>query len=517
MTQGDDRERSPRRDSFGLADFHSAADDTLGQLCDYVRQSAAGQGPVINCPPMADIYERLELRRWLAQGGMKGEAFSDFLREYLLLSTRLHHPSYLAHQVATPDGPAALADLIHGVINNPMAVYEMGPAASTIEHAVLNWMIEKVGWVTEPVPGARTGHSHAGGTLTHGGSLANYTGLLAARNAAAPEAWRSGVPGDLVLLAPETCHYSVARAASMLGLGADAVWPLAVDGRGVLVAEQLPAMFDRVKAEKKRCMAVVANACATATGLYDPIAQVAHHCRQRGVWLHVDGAHGASALLSPRERTRLRGIEQADSMVWDAHKMLRTSALCAAILVRDARHLHGAFQQEASYLFYDEDNPGIDFIERTVECTKAGLGLKLFLNVAWRGEAELGAYVEGRYAAARRFHHIINARPGFHSPFEPESNIVVFRYGESDELQNAVRHRLVRQGSFYLSSAVVSGRRHLRMAVMSPDTSDATIEALLDAIVETASEADEGAPRKKPKTSRYLLDSRLKNTQLSSS
>jgi L-2,4-diaminobutyrate decarboxylase len=314
---------------------------------------------------------------------------------------------------------------------------------------------------------------------------------LAARAAAAPEAWKRGTPDDVIILAPETCHYSVTRSAAILGWGIDAVWSLAVDERGVLIPDSVTDGLQRARAAGKRCMAVVANACATATGLYDPIAEVADRCQDAGVWFHVDGAHGASALLSPRERVRLRGIDRADSVVWDAHKMLRTSALCAAVLVRDAARLPGAFQQEASYLLNEDDEVhGVDTMERTMECTKAALGLKLFLNLAWRGEADLGAYVESRYEAARRFCQLVRARPGFVCPFEPQSNILLLRYGDSDEMQAAIRERLVRERSFYLSSAVVGGKRYLRLAVMAPSTTDTTIAALLDAIVAIADDPE---------------------------
>jgi L-2,4-diaminobutyrate decarboxylase len=229
----------------------------------------------------------------------------------------------------------------------------------------------------------------------------------------------------------------------------------------------------------------VADACATGTGLYDDLQAIAAFCREHDLWLHVDGAHGASALLSPRHRHLLDGIEQADSVVWDAHKMLRTSALCASVLVRRARDLPGAFQQEASYLFYEVD-ASPDIIDRAIECTKAPLGVKLFLNLAWRGEAGLGDYVADTYDRAQRFHDIIAARPGFECPYRPESNILCFRHGADSRLQLEIRERLIDSGEFHLSSVELGGHRYLRIVVMSPSTDDAAVERLLDAIERVA-------------------------------
>jgi L-2,4-diaminobutyrate decarboxylase len=459
---------------WDMTEFEQAAGITIGRLADHVARSERGEGPVVARRPLAEITADLDLRRLIREGGLDADGYAGFLDGYLARTTRLHHPGALAHQVAVPDVPAALADLIHGATNNPMAIYEMGPAGAAIEVAVIDWMLELVGW--DPAQGA--------GVLTHGGSLANLTALLGARARAAPGAWTEGVDGDLAILAPPSAHYSVARAVAILGLGEAALFALEVDGLDRVRTDRLDDALARVRAAGRRPVALVAAACATGTGLYDDLEAIGQFCRARGIWLHVDGAHGASALLSPEHRGRLAGIEHADSVVWDAHKMLRTSGLCAAVLFRRADDLTGAFHQQASYLFYDgvDDPAGIDLLLGTVECTKTTLGLKLFLNLAFRGERGLGAYVAAQYEKTRRFHALIAARPGFECPYEPESNILCFRYGRDGAAQVAIRERLIDAGSFHLSSAEVGGERYLRLSVMSPATDEATIEALLDAI-----------------------------------
>ena len=459
-------------------EFERGAQTTLARLSEYAESSRRGEGPAVSRPPLADIERALDLRRRLREGGMDADQFGDFLESYLEFTTRLHHPGSLAHQVAAPDVPSVLADFVHGAINNPMAIEEMGAGALAIEKAIVEWMVEKVGW--DPAKG--------GGVLTHGGSLANLTAMLAARAWAAPDAWTAGAPGDLAVLAPAAAHYSVARSVGIAGLGADALVAVDADELERIRPERLPEAFERARAAGRRPIAVVASACATGTGLHDDLEAIGAFCREHGLWFHVDGAHGASALLSPRYRSLLDGIEQADSVIWDAHKMLRTSSLCAAVLVREDRDLPAAFQQKASYLFYEEtDDP--DILDRAIECTKAPLGVKLFMNLAWRGEAGLGDYVAERYDLARRFHDVIAARPGFECPYVPESNILCFRYGSDSDLQLAIRERLIESGEFHLSSVELGGRRHLRIVVMNPATDEATIERLLDAIERVAASA----------------------------
>jgi L-2,4-diaminobutyrate decarboxylase len=252
-----------------------------------------------------------------------------------------------------------------------------------------------------------------------------------------------------------------------------------------------------VRADGLRPMALTAAACATSTGLHDDLERVGRFCRERGIWFHVDAAHGASALLSPRHRGLLRGIEHADSVIWDAHKMLRTSSLCAAVLLRDGRRLEAAFQQEAVYLLYGgedegEGDLGPDLLGRQLECTKAPLGLKVFLNLAWRGERGLGDYVGAQYDKAGRFFELIEGREGFECLFRPESNILCFRYGRDGAEQVSLRERLLADGRFHLSSTEVDGERWLRMVVMAPATDEATIEALLDSIERLGASAQRG-------------------------
>jgi L-2,4-diaminobutyrate decarboxylase len=449
---------------WNIEEFTEAAGITVDELAAYVDESQRGAVPVIRRRPPRELADRLALRDLIEKGGMTPRTYREFLRVFLAEGTRLHHPAYLAHQTASPDFPAALADFVHGATNNPMAIYEMGAAAATVEFEVLRWMLAKVGFPA------------GGGVLTHGGSLANLTALLAARARAVPDAWEEGVPRDLVVLAPRSAHYSIERAVSILGLGRRSVVPLETDALGRVDVSRLPDVSGR------RVMALVASACATGTGLHDDLRAIGQWCRERDVWFHVDGAHGASALLSDRHAHLLDGVELADSVIWDAHKMLRTSSLAAAVLVRRESDLDAAFKQEASYLFYGDR--GFDLIGRTVECTKAELGLKIFLNLAWRGEAGLGDYVERQYATAHRFWELARRRPGFELPYEPESNIVCFRYGEAD--QAAIRERLIGDGSFYLTSAELNGVRHLRVTVMAPATGDRVLEALLDEIATVA-------------------------------
>jgi len=476
--------KKPHLDRLGV--------QVLELLRRHVETSRRAGEAVVQTPPLAELEAALELPRGQAPGPQGDGQVLEFLRRYLFHSTHMHHPGFMAHQVAVPDEASALADLVQGVSNNGMAIYEMGPAAVAVEMAVLDWMLALAGWprLRRPEDGDDPG-PFAGGVLTHGGSLANLTALLAARAHAAPGTWEDGVQGDLCMLVPPEAHYCIGRAAGIMGMGTRALIPVAVDGRQVILPDRLPAAADAARAAGRSIMALVASACSTGPGLYDPLEEIGAFCREEGIWFHVDGAHGAAALLSPDLRSRLRGIEKADSLVWDAHKMLRTSALCAAVMVRHGDRLEAAFRQEASYILHDSNRPGVDLITRTVECTKAPLGMKLYLNLLLSGEAALRSYVERQYAITSRFHEIISARPGFSCPFPPQANILCFRAPGDDEEQLSLRRRLLAQGDYYLSSTEIAGRRYLRLAIMGPETGETQLEGLLEAIEALSAGGDE--------------------------
>lgn len=466
--------QAPMSGGLNSESFLRAIRTTAARLAEHNDAASKGQGPVVQLASTEAISAELRLEHWLTNG-MTEDDLDMFLAAYLGRAARLHHPGSVAHQVAVPDVPSAVAELVHGTTNNPMAIFEMGPAAATIELYVVDWMLEKIGWATGP-------DQPSAGVLTHGGSLANLTALLAARGTMAPDAWHHGVDDGLVVLAPPSCHYSITRAVGIMGLGADAVHPLPVDDREVVDPAGAARALDSLAASGLRPVALVANAPSTATGLHDPLRELGRICAERQVWFHVDAAHGAGVLTSETLRGLLDGIDLADSVTWDAHKTLRTAGLAAAVLLRDGRGFNAAFQHDASYLFYEDQTEGIDLIHRTVECTKAELGLKTYLNLAWRGEAALSRYIGDRYAGATTLFEMVTGRDGFSTPFPPQSNIVCFRYGTDNDVQIAIRRALLTKGDFHLSSAEVKGQRYLRATLMSPHTDQGTFIALLDAV-----------------------------------
>jgi len=462
----------------------------LEKLAAYLSESQAGTSKVLIQRTPEKISETLELENFIRKGALNMDTVEDLLTRYLDNTQHLHHPQFIGHQAASPHIASSMADFIHGVVNNPMAIYEMGPAAATMEKVVINWMLEKTGWFKgnrlSDIDPTKTG---GGGILTHGGSMANLTAMLAARAKIDPDAWTDGTSKDLVVMGPEVSHYSISRAISIMGMGSNAMIPVKVNNQEVLNPDDLYPVFQRLKDEGKRVMTVIANACATSTGLYDPVAEVGAFCQEYGLWCHVDGAHGAVALLSDREKHLLNGLEFADSLTWDAHKMMQTSALCAAVLVKDHKNLDQTFRQKGSYIFFEKEQIGYDAIANTIECTKSGLGTKLFWALAAEGEDGFKNFIEHQYGVTKEFYELFNEHPYFECSNVPESNILCFRYtefGNDNGFQLAIRNELIKRGNFYTTTAVVNGIRYLRLSVMNRLTSVKHIQKLMKEVAEIA-------------------------------
>jgi L-2,4-diaminobutyrate decarboxylase len=452
--------------------FSSNLEQIVKILTNHLSQSLEGSDKVLVQKEIDEVAEELNFHEVIKNGNAD---IQKLVKVILANSNRLHHPLYMGHQVAVPMAGAAFADLINGATNNSMPVYEMGPAASAIERKVIQWALGKLNW-------DKTG----AGVMTHGGSMANLTCMLAARAHAMPDAWKKGVSPNVVIMVPQSSHYSLSRAAAIMGLGTESVAAIPVDEFFRIRTKELAETYNSLVKDGKKVIAVVANSCATATGMFDDLKTIGQFCREHGLWFHVDGAHGAPALITEKYRHLLDGCEFADSVTWDTHKMMATSSLCGMALFRTKSNMLKTFSQDATYIFNQFDKPGEDISVNTLECTKSMMSLKLFFNLAVVGENGLSKHVETLFDHAKIFSEQISRQPGFSVLCAPDANIICFRYGEDCSLQDKIRQRLVREGDYYITRATIHGKSYLRLSIMNVFTSEAHIDALCDRITELA-------------------------------
>lgn len=397
-------------------------------------------------------------------------------------SNHLWHPRYVGHQNAGPLPASIWTESVTAALNQSIAVFEMSPAGTIVEHRVISWMCELAGFP-----------AGSGGTFTSGGTEATFTAMLAARAAALPDAWMEGVGADPPLLVcGEHAHYAVTRAAAQLGLGMRNVRAIASRDYAMDPAALRSALAEAAR-EGRRVMAVVATAGSTATGSFDDLDAIADACEAYGVWLHVDAAHGGSALWSPAHRHRLRGIERARSAAWDTHKMMLMPSQAGMLLVRDERDLEAAFSQRAPYLFHGpRGTRAWDQGTRSFMCTRRADVFKVWVGLQRYGAEGMAQLYDYFCALARLVYDEILARADFQPLHEPECNILCFRYvgdgglseAELDDLNRRVRERFNASGDGWITATNLDGRRVLRVTMMNPRTTDADVRAILDGLAE---------------------------------
>jgi L-2,4-diaminobutyrate decarboxylase len=395
----------------------------------------------------------------------------SLVREISEASLALSHPRYGAQQVAAPIPAAALVESVVAAMNQSLAVWEMSPIATAVDRDLMAGFKKLFGY-----PRA------AEGSLVPGGAFANLTALLAARDALAPRASKTG-QARIAIIVGAQAHYSIARAAAILGLGRDAVFKVPRDAEFCTDVEQVTHSFASARKSGFRKFILVGSSGSTPTGSFDNLEALGEIARKQGAWFHVDAAHGAGLAFSRRFRGRLRGLSRADCMIFDPHKMMFMPLAAGGVLVRDGARLLSPLQEQAPYLFGSKRH-WPDLGQLTIACSQRFDALKIWL--VWRVYGgELWDHLTTHVCdVARAAFQYCSESEILEPAHEPHSNIFCFHlrgtHGrDSDARHWAIKEGLNESGFGYISSTVLDGRRVLRIVVMNPRTTAADIQDIL--------------------------------------
>ncbi|WP_103068337.1 pyridoxal phosphate-dependent decarboxylase family protein [Aquimarina sediminis] len=459
--------------AYDASHFRELGHQVIDLLADHLEKAHSNSDyPVLSYQNPKD-----ELAYW-EQDFSSESGILDVFKNILEHSIHVHHPRYIGHQVAVPALVSTLAGLMSDMLSNGTGVYEMGMAANAIEKIVTDFVAKKIGYKTK-----------TSGFLTSGGTLANLTALLAARKAKAPSAiWENGHQEKLAVIVSEEAHYCIDRAARILGFGSEGIIKVPVDKEFKINIDLLEEALDNAKSNGLHVIAVIGCACSTATGSYDDLDRLANFAEQHNLWFHVDGAHGGAVVFSERYKHLTKGIDRADSVVIDFHKMLMTPALNTGLIFKKEEDAYQTFAQKAQYLWDSQHtkewyNSG----KRTFECTKLMMSIKVYAILKTHGEKIFERNVDRLYGLTEVFSKMIRKRPNFKLALEPESNIVNFRYinvrgNNLNKVNNEIRQSLVASGKFYIVQTTIGEDKYLRTTIMNPLTKEEDLMALLDEI-----------------------------------
>ena len=378
--------------------------------------------------------------------------------------------------------PSALGDFLAAVANRYSGIFFASPGAVRMEHMLLDWMAEEVGYP-----------AGYGGTLTSGGSIANLVAIVTARDVHQIEGDRIGCA---VVYLSEHTHHSIDKALRIAGLGAVVQRRVPVDDRYRMEAAALAQLIARDREAGLAPWLVVASAGSTNTGSVDPLEEIAAVAHENKLWLHVDGAYGGFFVLCESGREILRGMELSDSLVMDPHKSLFLPYGTGAVLVREGTQVLETHHYLADYMqdtvqAMAEPSPA-DF---SPELTRHFRGLRLWLPLKLFGVAPFRAALEEKMLLTRYFHRTLLEVPGFEVGPEPDLSVVVYRYlprrGDPDRFNRLLVERLQQEGRIFVSSTQVADRFVLRAAILSFRTHLDDVDEALERLVATARELEE--------------------------
>jgi glutamate/tyrosine decarboxylase-like PLP-dependent enzyme len=372
------------------------------------------------------------------------------------------HPRFFARIGSPSNYIGALADAAAAGLNVFSGSWTGGSGPAAVELVVLDWLRDLCG-----LPDG------AEGVLTTGGSVANLTGLAAMRTARGPG----------VVYVSDQAHAAVPRALRVLGLQAPRV--LESDGEYRLDPRQVRSAIAADRAAGRRPVCVVASAGTTSSGSVDPIDALAELCADEGLWLHVDGAYGAPAVLWPPAQPLLAGLERADSLVLDPHKWLFQPYEIGCVLVREPGLLERTFALEGVYL-RDTLTGAVDFRNRSVQLTRGARALKLWLSIRVFGLAAFREAVGRGIALAEHAEALLRARPGWEVVGAAQLAIVCFRREGDDARQTRIVDAMTRDGFALPSTTVLGGQVVLRLCTINPRTTEEDVERTIERMSEVA-------------------------------
>jgi L-2,4-diaminobutyrate decarboxylase len=370
---------------------------------------------------------------------------------------------------------AALIESVVAAMNQSLAVWEMSPIATAIDRQLMTRFKRLFRY-----PDA------AQGTLVPGGAFGNLTALLAAREALKSRG-RGIAASRIAVITGAQTHYSISRAAAILGIGGDAVFRVPVDHEYRTDITRVPEGFATARKAGFRRFVVVGSAGSTPTGSFDQIEALRREATRQGAWFHIDAAHGAALAFSRRLRARVRGIGSADSLTFDPHKMMFMPLTAAGVLVRDGSLLARPLADQAPYLFAAERRPWPDIGQLAISCSQRFDALKIWLVWQVYGARVWDALVTHTCAVCAAAFRYCAESSVLEPLHEPHSNILCFRLREphrkdSDRIHWEVKEELNESGYGYISSTVLDGRRVLRIVVMNPRTQAGDVEDVLKRI-----------------------------------
>ena len=430
----------------------------------FARNRRLSEGPVIREAP-AEVLDAIRSRGIPDEGRELDDVVAEMQHDVIGYGYNADHARFLGFVPGPTTAISWLGDIIAAGYNRHAGSFANYPAGCVAEDTLLAWFADKAGFPADT----------AGGLFVSGGSMANLTALAAARDAMLDEAdWGRGV----AYVSSQT-HSSVAKGLHIIGIARDHGRALGCDEAWRMDTRELERAIAEDRGRGLIPFVVIGTAGSTNTGSVDPLRDIARICHEQHLWMHVDGAFGASVLLT-RYRDMLDGVQEADSLSWDAHKWLFQTYSCGMVLVRDRRRLLSTYSTHPEYL--KDLEQGADLInpwDLGPELTRPARGLKLWFTLQAMGANGLGSAVEHGFTLARWAEDEARKNPDIQIVSPAQMAMVNFRYAPAglddaacDALNTEISRRIVESGYAGVFTTVLNGRTCLRICAIHPEAKE---------------------------------------------
>lgn len=376
---------------------------------------------------------------------------------------RLTHPHCFSYIPSCPTSIARLGDLLTSFYNVNAVSWDVSSGPSVVEKAMIAWLGAQLG-----LPDS------VGGSFVSGGSMANMAAIIAARD----EMLQPRQRADAVIYISDQTHLSILKALHMTGFMDYQVRKIPTDDAFRIDVAQLQHTITRDR-QSGQCIPflLVANCGSTNTGSIDPLHCLADIAQEEGLWLHVDGAYGASIAISDNHGHLVDGLGRAHSVSWDGHKWLFQTYGCGIVLTREARSLTRSFAIDAEYISDGKLSPRgtTNFYNLGPELSRPARAMSLWLTLRVLGRQRVGEMIDRGFMLARTAERKIRQCKNWVVAAPTVASIVVFRYApreldeeELDTLNAAISRRLLEENLAAILTTKIRGRTTLRMCVMNP-------------------------------------------------
>lgn len=419
------------------------------------------------------------------QGAAIDEILARFRTDIAPHSMGVPTPRYFGQFNPTPLPIGVWADALCSMLNQNAGAWRNGPTSAMIESRVIQWLCDLLDY-----------GSVSFGTLASGGSEANLLALKCARDSVQADIKNNGLrsaANDLIIYASEQCHYSIEKSSDILGIGRTNVRKIATDAQFHIQLDELQRAISEDKEAGRIPCCVVGVAGATSTGVLDPLQDLAEIARENNCWYHVDAAYGGALAFSEHQKSKLKGIELADSITIDPHKWMFVPFSCGATLVRDGKRvLRDAFDITVEYLAEDRGGTDVefDFFRYGQMGTRRFNSLKLWMALKFMGRQGYAQTVERHLDLTNYLARLIDQLDDFQRVSPVETAVCCFRFvpksggqlkdEELDLLQGRLQQVIERSGEAWLTTTVLKGRRTMRVNINSFLTDQRHIDDLVE-------------------------------------